>query len=163
VINIRGESYRLKEKRQPRTASPRAEAPQAAPQNRSVSPQGSCKKPGAVYHRYEVKTEDCFRGRRKPECCPGNQRRGCSVMRLEESAMVTAFQQKMAAEEAQQQYRHRGRVVEFCHAWTISRTRPNKSASRSPVSLPNLQLAAVDSLASGCCSLNSANKKADAP
>jgi hypothetical protein len=82
------------------------------------------------------------------------------------SAMVTAFQQKMAAEEAQQQYRHR---VFATRGSSASSDRdnftyaPNKSASRSPVGLPNLQLAAVDSLASGCCSLNSANKKADAP
>ena len=38
-------------------------------------------------------------------------------MRLEESATVVAFRQKMATEEARAQYRRRGRVVEFCHAW----------------------------------------------
>jgi hypothetical protein len=38
-------------------------------------------------------------------------------MRLEESAMMMAFRQKMASDEAQQQYRRRGRIVEFCHAW----------------------------------------------
>ena len=38
-------------------------------------------------------------------------------MRLEESAMMMAFRQKMASEEAQQQYRRRGQTVEFCHAW----------------------------------------------
>jgi hypothetical protein len=75
------------------------------------------KRPGAIYHRYEARAEDCLSCRRKPECCPGNQRRGRSVMRLEESAMMMAFRQKMASEEAQQQYRRRGRIVEFCHAW----------------------------------------------
>ena len=88
------------------------------PEGKLLSPQGRWNKgPGAVYHRYEARADDCLSCPRKPECCPGNQRSGRSVMRLEESAMVTAFRQKMAAEEAQQQYRRRGRVVEFCHAW----------------------------------------------
>jgi hypothetical protein len=38
-------------------------------------------------------------------------------MRLEESVMMMAFRQKMASGEAQQQYRRRGRIVEFCHPW----------------------------------------------
>jgi len=38
-------------------------------------------------------------------------------MRLEESATLMAFRQKMASAEAQQRYRWRARVVEFCHAW----------------------------------------------
>jgi|SRR5580704_4448070 hypothetical protein len=55
------------------------------------------------------------------------------------SAMVTAFQQKMAAEEAQQQYRHRGRVVGFlprvdqvqARTATISRTRRIKARAEA--------------------------------
>jgi hypothetical protein len=54
-------------------------------------------------------------------------------MRLEESAMVTAFQQKMAAEEAQQQYRHRGRVVEFCHAWIKCKLGPRQFHARGRI------------------------------
>jgi hypothetical protein len=43
------------------------------------------------------------------------------VARGEESAAVLAFHLKMASEEAQAQYRRRGRVVEFCHAWIKSK------------------------------------------
>lgn len=88
------------------------------PEGKLLLPQGRWNKgPGAVYHRYEAKAEDCLHCPRKPECCPGNQRRGRSVMRRKESATVTAFRQKMVTEEAQQQYRRRGQIVEFCHAW----------------------------------------------
>jgi len=88
------------------------------PEGKLLLSQGRRNKgPGAIYHRYEARAEDCLSCRRKPECCPGNQRRGRSVMRLEESVMMMAFRQKMASEEAQQQYRRRGRIVEFCHAW----------------------------------------------
>lgn len=88
------------------------------PEGKLLLPQGRRKKgPGSVYHRYEAKAEDCLSCPRKPACCPNNQRRGRSVMRLEESAMVMTFRQKMATAEVQQQYRRRGRIVEFCHAW----------------------------------------------
>jgi hypothetical protein len=43
------------------------------------------------------------------------------VARGEESAAVLAFHLQMASEEAQAQYRRRGRVVEFCHAWIKSK------------------------------------------
>lgn len=42
-------------------------------------------------------------------------------MRVEESAAVVAFRQKMATPEAQKGYRRRGRIVEFCHAWIKSK------------------------------------------
>jgi hypothetical protein len=88
------------------------------PEGKLLLPQGRRNKgPGAIYHRYEASAEDCLSCRRKPECCPGNQRRGRPVMRLEESVMMMAFRQKMASGEAQQQYRRRGRIVEFCHPW----------------------------------------------
>ena len=88
------------------------------PEDKLLLPQGRRNKgPGVVYYRYEAKAEDCLRCARKPECCPSNQRRGRSVMRMEESATVKAFREKMVRAEAQQQYRRRARVVEFCYAW----------------------------------------------
>ena len=42
-------------------------------------------------------------------------------MRLQESAAVLAFRQKMETAEARAGYRRRGRVVEFCHAWIKSK------------------------------------------
>jgi transposase len=77
--------------------------------------------PGVISYRYEAKREECESCVRKLECCPKNQKRGRSVTRLEETATVLAFREKMASEQAQAQYRRRGRVVEFCHAWIKSK------------------------------------------
>ena len=82
---------------------------------------GHTKKKGFTYYRYEAEWRDCQSCARKPQCCPENQKQGRSVVRGEESAAVLAFHQKMASEEAQAQYRRRGRVVEFCHAWIKSK------------------------------------------
>jgi transposase len=76
---------------------------------------------GFAYYRYEAEWQDCQSCARKPQCCPGNRKQGRSVVRGEESAIVLAFRQKMASEAAQTQYRRRGRVVEFCHAWIKSK------------------------------------------
>jgi len=88
------------------------------PEGKWLGPQGRWyQESGTIYHRYEAKAEDCLPCPRKPQCCPNNQRRGRSVMHLEESSLVMAFRQKMASVEARQQYRQRARVAEFCHAW----------------------------------------------
>jgi len=97
--------------------------------NRYVCPEGKVlhaqgrheKRPGLIYHRYEAKAEDCQSCGRKPQCCPDNEKRGRSVARPEESPLVVAFRRKMASGKAQAQYRRRGRVVEFCHAWIKSK------------------------------------------
>ena len=92
------------------------------PEGKVLHPQGRCKKrPGLTYYRYEARAEDCQTCTRKPECCPDNEKRGRSVARPEESPVVITFRKKMASEEAQEQYRRRGRVVEFCHAWIKSK------------------------------------------
>ena len=88
------------------------------PEGKLLSPRGRQHEgPGVIYYRYRAHAEDCFSCSRQAECCPGNQRRGRSVMRREESAAVTAFRKKMASAEAQQQYRRRAHIAEFCHAW----------------------------------------------
>ena len=74
-----------------------------------------------TYHLYEARLEDCQACARKPECCPDNQKRGRSVAHPEESPVVIAFRKKMASQEARKQYRRRGRMVEFCHAWIKSK------------------------------------------
>src|SRR6266403_2203849 len=92
------------------------------PEGKVLHPQGRCKPgPGLLYYRYEANAEDCLTCPRKPACCPDNKKRGRSVARPEESPVVIAFRRKMASEEAQMQYRRRGRVVEFCHAWIKSK------------------------------------------
>lgn len=92
------------------------------PEGKLLHPQGRHQKgPGLIYHRYQAKAADCQSCVRKPECCPDNKKRGRSVARGEESPRVVAFREKMTSEEAQAQYRRRGRVVEFCHAWIKSK------------------------------------------
>jgi transposase len=97
--------------------------------NRYVCPEGKLlhsegrhtRSPGLIYHRYQARAKDCHACIRKPECCPDNQKRGRSVARAEESQTVVAFREKMVGEEARAQFRRRGRVVEFCHAWIKSK------------------------------------------
>jgi hypothetical protein len=36
---------------------------------------------------------------------------------LKKSPLVIEFRKKMSSEEAQQRYRRRARIAEFCHAW----------------------------------------------
>lgn len=95
--------------------------------NRYVCPEGKLlrpdgrhsrsKKRGQLAYRYQADIRDCGACVRKAECCPKNQKQGRGLIRVEESAAVLAFREKMAGEEAQAQYRRRARVVEFCHAW----------------------------------------------
>jgi transposase len=99
--------------------------------NRYVCPEGKLLRPqgrhtksnrrGQIAYLYEAKFGDCQSCHRKPACCPENQSHGRGVLRLEETAAVVAFRKKMAQPEAQAQYRRRGRVVEFCHAWIKSK------------------------------------------
>src|SRR5712671_6532922 len=93
------------------------------PEGKLLRPQGRYhnKKKGLVTYLYEAKFSDCQPCIHKPECCPENQSQGRGVTRRVENAAVVAFREKMASEEAQTQYRRRGRVVEFCHAWIKSK------------------------------------------
>jgi Transposase DDE domain len=99
--------------------------------NRYVCPEGKLLRPQGRYHNkkkrglmaywYEAKFSDCAACLRKPQCCPENQRRGRGVIRQVENPAIQNFREKMASAEAQAQYRRRGRVVEFCHAWIKSK------------------------------------------
>jgi transposase len=92
------------------------------PQGKVLHPAGRRKVgPGVIYHLYEARLEDCQSCARRPQCCPDNKRHGRSVAQFEESPVVIAFRKKMASEEARKQYRRRGRIVEFCHAWIKSK------------------------------------------
>jgi Transposase DDE domain len=76
---------------------------------------------GLVSRRYLARAKDCQACVRKPECCPENRGGGRGILRLEESAAVLSFRQKMATEPARASYRRRGRVPEFCNAWIKSK------------------------------------------
>jgi transposase len=87
------------------------------PEGKLLRPQGrhNNKKRGLVTYLYEANFRDCQPCVHKPECCPENQSHGRGVTRRVENAAVVAFREKMAGEKAQEQYRRRGTVVEFCH------------------------------------------------
>ena len=90
------------------------------PEGKQLRPHGRhsrSKKRGQDAYRYQADLRDCGPCVRKAECCPENLKYGGGLVRVEESAAVLAFREKMASEEAQAQYRRRARVVEFCHAW----------------------------------------------
>jgi transposase len=92
------------------------------PENKRLDYEGRhTKARGFAYYRYEAEWRDCQSCVRKPQCCPENQKQGRSVTRVEESAVVLAFRQKMATDEARAQYRRRSQVAEFCHAWIKSK------------------------------------------
>lgn len=94
------------------------------PEGKLLRPQGryrNKKKRGLMAYWYEAKFSDCQSCGRKPECCPENQSHGRGVIRRVENPAIQAFREKMASAEAQAQYRRRGRVVEFCHAWIKSK------------------------------------------
>jgi transposase len=94
------------------------------PEGKLLRPQGryrNKKKRGLVAHWYEAKFSDCQPCVRKPECCPENQSQGRGLVRRVENEAIQAFREKMASVQAQAQYRRRGRVVEFCHAWIKSK------------------------------------------
>ncbi len=76
---------------------------------------------GLISYRYQARREDCEPCAHKPACCPENRKRGRGLLRIEESAAVLTFRQKMKSEEAQASYRRRGRVAEFCNAWIKSK------------------------------------------
>jgi hypothetical protein len=94
------------------------------PEGKLLRPQGKYhgkKKAGLAAYFYEAKFSECQACQRKSECCPENQSHGRGLVRKIENAAVLAFREKMAGEQAQAQYRLRGRVVEFCHAWIKSK------------------------------------------
>jgi transposase len=94
------------------------------PEGKLLRPQGrhsKTKRRGQVAYLYVARISDCQPCVRKPQCCPENQSYGRGLVRTEESAAVVAFREKMGSEGAQAQYRRRGRVVEFCHAWIKSK------------------------------------------
>jgi transposase len=99
--------------------------------NRYVCPEGKLLRPQGRFNnkknqglrvlRYEAKNSDCEPCARKSQCCPENHRRGRGLLRRVENPALRAFREKMACPEAQEQYRQRGRVVEFCQAWIKSK------------------------------------------
>ena len=74
------------------------------------------KQRGWVRHRYRARMSDCRACPFQPECCP-KSKKGRSLVRMEQTPEVAAFQAKMETAEAQQIYKERAGVAEFPHAW----------------------------------------------
>jgi transposase len=74
------------------------------------------KQGGWVRHRYRARLKDCRACPFQAQCCPKTQK-GRSLVRMEQTPEMAAFQAKMETAEAQQIYKERAGVAEFPHAW----------------------------------------------
>lgn len=74
------------------------------------------RKPGWVRRRYRARLADCRSCPFQAQCCP-NTRKGRSLVRMEKTAQLLAFEAKMQTEEARKIYKERAGVAEFPNAW----------------------------------------------
>jgi|RhiMetdeSRZDD1v2_1073273.scaffolds.fasta_scaffold361050_1 transposase len=74
------------------------------------------RKPGWVSRRYRARLADCRSCRFQAQCCP-NTKKGRSLVRMEKTAQLVAFEAKMQTEQAQLIYKERAGVAEFPNAW----------------------------------------------
>jgi transposase len=71
---------------------------------------------GWVKRRYRARRADCRSCPFQSQCCPGTKK-GRSLLRMEKTAQLAAFEAKMQTEQAQQIYKQRAGVAEFPNAW----------------------------------------------
>jgi transposase len=71
---------------------------------------------GWVRRRYRARLADCRSCRFQAQCCP-NTKKGRSLVRMEKTAQLVAFEAKMQTEQARQIYKERAGVAEFPNAW----------------------------------------------
>lgn len=71
---------------------------------------------GWVKRRYRARLSDCRSCPYQAQCCP-ETKKGRSVVRMEKTAQLLAFEAKMQTAEAQQIYKERAGVAEFPNAW----------------------------------------------
>ena len=74
------------------------------------------RKPGWVSRRYRARLADCRSCRFQAQCCP-DTKKGRSLVRMEKTAQLVAFEAKMQTEQAQLIYKERAGVAEFPNAW----------------------------------------------
>lgn len=80
-----------------------------------LSAAGQRKHSGAIEHFYRAPATACQACPFKTQCCPRTDRR--TLTRVEETAEVQRFRQKMQTAQAQEIYRQRAEVAEFPNAW----------------------------------------------
>jgi transposase len=78
---------------------------------------GQEKRIGVIQRHYRASRADCAACAWKERCCPGNETKGRSIRRAEESPPVKAFIEKMRTAAAKAIYQLRGAVAEFPNAW----------------------------------------------
>lgn len=71
---------------------------------------------GWVKRRYRARRADCRSCPFQTRCCPGTKK-GRSIVRMEKTAELLAFEVKMQTAKAQQIYKERAGVAEFPNAW----------------------------------------------
>lgn len=71
---------------------------------------------GWVRRRYRARRADCQSCPFQARCCP-KTKKGRSLVRLEKTAQLAAFEAKMQTEAAKQIYKERAAVAEFPNAW----------------------------------------------
>jgi transposase len=85
------------------------------PAGQLLSATGQRKQCGALEHLYRAPAAACQACPLKAQCCPRTARR--MLTRVEETAQVQRFRQKMQTAQAQEIYRQRAGVAEFPNAW----------------------------------------------
>jgi len=90
------------------------------------------RKPGWVSRRYRARLADCRSCRFQAQCCP-NTKKGRSLVRMEKTAQLVAFEAKMQTEQAQLIYKERAGVAEFPNAWIKEKMGPRQFRLRGVV------------------------------
>ena len=85
------------------------------PADKTLNRIGKNQREGRVEYSYQASATDCQSCPFQDQCCPKSSPR--RVVRIEHSAAVKAFRDKMATEEAKLLYRTRAQIAEFPHAW----------------------------------------------
>ena len=85
------------------------------PADKTLRFQRTSQREGCREHQYRAKAADCHSCPFRNQCCPKNAPR--MIIRIEDSAAVKAFKDKMQTEEAKQIYRTRAEVAETPNAW----------------------------------------------
>jgi len=87
------------------------------PQGKMLRYDGKCESDFKVIHKYCANLADCQGCVAKGQCCPGNQKSGRAIHRIEELPQVVRFREKMQTEAVREIYRHRSQIAETPNLW----------------------------------------------
>jgi transposase len=66
---------------------------------------------------YQARAEECLVCSNQPGCCPHPEKGGRRVERVQETAVMKSYLERMQTAEAQRWYKRRSEVAEFPHLW----------------------------------------------